>query len=233
MKPVTEIIQGVCVVRDDLYEGGTKARIFEYLYSQYDEVIYACAAFSKTQVALARVAKKLGKTATIFLPKRQKMTKETQAALALNAQVREVKPGYMTVVQKRAREWWTLGYVKQQSIYLAPLGFDTPNIIRMLADVAKQVDFAPTEVWCAAGSGTLTRSLQLAWPTARHCAVQVGKNCNVGGAVKFEYPKPLEWEYKGEVPFPADRQYEAKAWEICMEKRDPNKKTLFWNVTGG
>ena len=40
-KPIVENHNGMLVVRDDLFEGGTKARFIPLLFAGTDEVVYA------------------------------------------------------------------------------------------------------------------------------------------------------------------------------------------------
>jgi hypothetical protein len=56
--------EGVLVVRDDLFPGGTKARLLGTLFKGVDEVVYASPAQGGGQTALATVARRLGKRAT-------------------------------------------------------------------------------------------------------------------------------------------------------------------------
>jgi hypothetical protein len=49
-------------------------------------------------------------------------------------------------------------------------------VITAIKQVALSISLkkAPAEVWCVASSGVLTRSLQAAWPHAKHYAVEIG-----------------------------------------------------------
>lgn len=62
--PVIIEHEGVLVVRDDLFSGGTKARFLGTMFEGVDEVVYASPAEGGAQVALATVARQLGKHAT-------------------------------------------------------------------------------------------------------------------------------------------------------------------------
>jgi hypothetical protein len=62
--------EGVLVVRDDLFPGGTKARFLGVLFDGAEEVVYAGPAEGAAQVALATVARRLNKRATIFVARR-------------------------------------------------------------------------------------------------------------------------------------------------------------------
>lgn len=235
-RPVLEEHCGVTVVRDDLYPGGTKARAFEHLFARWDEIVYCCAAISCTQISLAAAARRIGKfyphgkRATLFVPGRAEVTKQTEQAVELGGEVHAISPGYANVVRARAAE-----YVNgHERVLLAPLGFDMQEVIDILAGAARMISFTPDEVWCAAGSGVLTRSLQQAWPMAKHHAVLVGASHNIGTAVRHESPLKFEKAFKGELEFPSERHFDAKAWDVCKKCRtgDANRRVLFWNVMG-
>ena len=71
--PIIKVHQGIHVVRDDLYPGGTKARHMHILFEQHDEIVYASPAEGGAQFALAKAAAVLRKQATIFVAKRAKL----------------------------------------------------------------------------------------------------------------------------------------------------------------
>ena len=92
----------------------------------------------------------------------------------------------------------------------------------------------PDEVWCASGSGVLARALAKAWPKARRHVVQVGRRLEpneVAGATIHVYPLPFGREAKSKPPFPSDPHYDAKAWEICRARKGAGK-VIMWNVAG-
>jgi hypothetical protein len=229
--PIVRIHDGVRVVRDDLFPGGTKARYVGTLFRECDELVYASPQEGGAQTAIAWVAKDLGKRATIFVAKRAVPHARPLMAKALGATIYQVSPGHLTVVQARAR-----AYCAATGARLAPFGMDLPEAIEAIAQAARQISPAPTEVWCAAGSGVLARGLALAWPKADRHVVQVGRAlCAADVAGATIHIAPLKF---GEAAapsvitaFPADPHYDAKAWTICREKRGDGD-VLFWNVTG-
>lgn len=228
--PLTEVHDGILVVRDDLFPGGTKARFIPQLFDGADEVVYASPAQGGAQFALAHVAHQLGKRATLFVANRAKPHARQYEAKALGAKIVLVDPGYLTVVQARAK-----AYCDETGARLAPFGMDLPEAIDVIAAAAKSLRIKPAEVWCSAGSGTLCRSLIKAWPDARHVAVAVGRDIppeDVGGAQVIRYPKPFEAHAKTTPPFPSDWHYDAKAFEIAQAKRARSGLIVFWNVTG-
>lgn len=227
--PIIREHDGIAVVRDDLFPGGTKARVLPMLFEGTDEVVYASPAEGGAQTALAQVARDLGKRATVFVAKRATPHPRSIAAKALGAKVIQVSPGYLTVVRKRAAD-----YCAARGARLAPFGVDAPEIIAALAAVARSTGAAPDEVWCAAGSGVLSRALAAAFPKARRFAVEVGRTLSpdeVAGATIIPAGMPFGKAHPVPPPFPSDPHYDAKAWHIAKARRGAGL-CLLWNVTG-
>lgn len=228
-KPIIEMHTGVAVVRDDLFPGGTKARYIPPLFEHAEELVYASPACGGAQFALATVAAALGKRVTIVVAQRAEMHPRTLQAQGLGAKILQVKPGYLTVVQARARE-----YAQQAGAQLLPFGLDVPQAAPIIAAAAKATGIEPNEIWCAAGSGVLARGLFLAWPKAKRNVVQVGRELeakDVPAAVIHAYPLAFEKLCKATGPFTSDLNYDAKAWEVCQQKKGKGV-ILFWNVAG-
>lgn len=219
----------VLVVRDDLFPGGTKARFIGAFFAMADEAVYASPAEGGAQTALATVARQLGKRATIFVAQRIRPHPRTLEAARLGAKVVSVQPGYLSVVQARAREYCT-----RTGAALVPFGVDTEFAVDAIARAAASLNIEPDEVWCAAGSGVLARGLARAWPAAKRHVVQVGRTLNaadVAGATIHGYPLPFGREARIKPPFPSDPHYDAKAWELCAARRGQGR-VVFWNVAG-
>lgn len=229
MKPELVEHDGIKVVRDDLYPGGTKARFLGLLFDGADEVVYASPAEGGAQTALAAVAKGLSKRATIFVAKRAVPHRRALLAKEMGARVCQVSPGHLTVVQARARD-----YAAAAGARLMPFGADLPEAVDAIAAAAASLELAPAEVWCAAGSGVLARGLARAWPNAKRFAVRVGRALkpeDVAGAEIIEHPLAFAKESPIETPFPSDRHYDAKAWEMTKARHGAGL-VVFWNVTG-
>jgi hypothetical protein len=228
-----QVIQhnGVYVVRDDLFTGGTKARFISLLFNGADEVVYASPAEGGAQTALATVAAQLGKRATIFVAERRRENWHDRTLMAerLGAKIVQVSRGRLNVVQARARQ-----YSHHTGALLAPFGFDIPGATQTIAQTAHSIGIQPDEVWCAGGSGVLARGLAQAWPNASRHVVQVGRPLSpndVAGGTIHEYPEKFGWALKHLPPFPSDPHYDAKAWEFCLAHKGSGA-VLFWNVTG-
>lgn len=227
--PIVREHGGVSVIRDDLFPGGTKARFMPVLFEGAEEAVYASPAEGGAQTALATVAKDLGKRATIFVAARATLHPRTLEAARLGAKVVPVRPGYLSVVQARAKD-----YAKTSGARLVPFGVDLPEAITRLAAAALATGLDPDEVWCAAGSGVLARALAQAWPRARCHVVQVGRELapnEVASATIHVYPRPFSDVAKAISPFPSDPHYDAKAWETMTARRGPGR-VVFWNVAG-
>jgi hypothetical protein len=227
--PVVIEHQGILVVRDDLFSGGTKARFLPILFENADEVVYASPAEGGAQTALAHTAAKIGKRATIFVAKRKQPHDRALEAKRVGAKIMQVPNGYLNVVQARARE-----YCQRTGAKLAPFGVNLPEAIDTIADAAKATGITPDEVWCASGSGVLARSLAKAWPKAKRHVVEVGRelsSADVLGATIHKAGMPFSKALLAKPPFPSDPHYDAKAWQICKAKHGSGI-VLFWNVTG-
>jgi hypothetical protein len=227
--PIVSTHDGIAVVRDDLFPGGTKARFLPVLFRDADEVVYASPAEGGAQTALAHTAAALGKRATIFVAKRAAPHPRALEAKRVGARVMQVSPGYLTVVQARARE-----YCNRTGALLAPFGVNLPAAIETIAEAAHMTGLEPDEVWCASGSGVLARSLAAAWPRAQRHVVEVGRTLEPGevaGATIHKAGLPFSRALKERPPFPSDPHYDAKAWRICKARRGAGL-VLFWNVTG-
>jgi len=227
--PVVKEHEGITVVRDDLFPGGTKARFLPVLFDAADEVVYASPAEGGAQTALAHTAAALGKRATIFVAKRAKPHPRALEAKRVGAKVMQVSPGYLTVVQARARE-----YCNRTGALLAPFGVNLPAAIDRIGEAALMTGLEPDEVWCASGSGVLARGLAKAWPNARRHVVEVGRKLSpdeVASARIHEAGLPFSKALKERPPFPSCPHYDAKAWRICKARHGAGL-VLFWNVTG-
>jgi len=211
------------IVRDDLI-GGTKMVCMPWIEEDgIDEYVYASPVYGGFQITLA---KHFGKRATIFCAKRNFLHPNTVKCKELGATVVEVPYGYMTVVEKRAREYADKPRCKKivfgAKDYIEPI---REHVVKVMTKY-KDID----EIWCAVGSGTLASAICLACPT-----IQVYGVC-VGGAVSIsfdnlhliKYPKPFEYESKQKAPFPSMPNYDLKAYEVCLQQS--KGRVVFWNV---
>lgn len=226
IKPVIEMHDGVAVVREDLFPGGTKARFIPQLFNDADEVVYATPAQGGAQFALAFCAHQLGKRATLFVAQRAQPHARALEAKRLGAKIVQIDPGYLVVVQSRAKQ-----YCEATGAKLAPFGMDLPEAVETIAEAARSLDEKPDHVWCSGGSGVLGNALRRAWPDAQVHVVMVGRDTQpVAGAEHIRFPKPFDWKAP-QPPFSSDPHYDAKAW-LILNTRPKTGRVLFWNVTG-
>lgn len=223
-EPFIEERHGLFVLRDDLLPGGTKRRVVHLLITNGDrEVVYASPAFGYAQIALAYAGQDVGVAVTIFTAKRKFLHSCTQEAKNAGAKIVLVPYGYLSNVQAKAQ-----AYARLVAARYIPFGFDCPVIARALTALAEELPIEPCEVWTVAGSGTLSRALQNAWPCARVYAVQIGAPVAAGRAVLLRAPEPFEKKAKNPPPFPSCSTYDAKAWQFIKRQASPG--ALFWNV---
>lgn len=226
---VVEAVDGRFVLRDDHVLGGSKRRALGVLFEGKREVVYAGPAFGYAQVALAYEGRERGCRATVFVAKRDEPTALTLEAKAAGAQVVQVPFGRLSNVKAKARR-----YCEITGALLLPFGLDDPRFRDAMAEAASSVRVAGApvggrEVWCACGSGTLTRSLQQAFPEAEHVAVQVGTEAgDVGRARRLKAEERFEQRAQEPPPFPSAAHYDAKVWRLFRDKAAPG--ALFWNV---
>jgi hypothetical protein len=221
--PTIERHGKILVVRDDLVPGGTKARVLPSLLSSGIEYVYASPAYGYAQIALGHACGAVGSRATIFTARRNDPHPRTLEAKRAGAKVVMVPNGYLSVVQAKAK-----AYCEATGARLMPFGFDTPAFLDALAAVARSMSVSPAEVWTVAGSGTLSRALQAAWPSTRFHAVRVGREPSIGRARLHVAPEPFEKDAKIKPPFPSCSNYDAKAWRFIARHASPD--ALFWNV---
>lgn len=221
---------GFLVVRDDLLPGGTKRRVLTALFNDVaeTELVYPSVPYGSGPVAVAYSARDNGKKAVLFYPhrKRENWSPQMIEAEAAGAEIVLVKGGNLKTLQKRAQEY----VAAHKEARTFELGFDSPEYISKLAEIARTLPVAPSEVWCASGTGTISRALQKAWPKAAHHAVIIDEaKADVGKAIRHS----LKEAFNAAAilpPFPASPYFEAKAWGIM--KRNAKPGALFWNVGG-
>lgn len=217
----------ILVVRDDELPGGSKRRVLPALLAQWpeDEFVYGGPAYGYAQVALAHSAADVGKRATVFVAKRNHPHALSIEAARAGAHIVQVPHGRLSVVRARAREYSATVGARE-----LPFGFDTDDFAGGLAAVAESLVLDPGEVWCVAGSGTLTRALQQAWPHADHHAVRIGARSRLGKATEWCAREEFEDPALEPPPFPSCPNYDAKAWAFVVAHAHDG--AVFWNVAG-
>lgn len=231
--PAIEEVDGIHVARDDLLPGGTKSRYFYDILRRNPHVVWATPAQGGAQLALAYCARALGARATLFVADRRDPHPRTKEAAALGAEVIGVSPGFKTNVMAKAA-----AFAEAESALFIPLRFDSYMAREAIAEAAAPLEenYGPfSEVWCAGGSGLLSRGLQMGIPKAQHYLVSVGwklSTQDLGDAREIRYPRPYSYEEPDRPPFPSCPVYDAKAWWTLRFLHRRNGRVLFWNVLG-
>ena len=230
--PIIKIHYNIHVLRDDLLEGGTKSILLKYMDKPHiKEFVYASPVYGGFQIAISAYCKKVGKKATIFCAKRAIKHPNTLKCLEYGAAVIEVEYGYLSVVEKQAREYC----LNKEGVHKIVFGAKTEENKKILGQRIKYVlDYVkPDEIWCAVGSGLLVSSiLNVIQPHMRVYGVQVGADPDLefhDNLTIIKYPKSFDKESKIKIEFPSMPNYDLKAFELCLNKKGKGT-ILFWNV---
>lgn len=233
-EPIIEQHGALLVVRDDQLEGGSKTRFLPHLISGAREVVFGGPFCGGAPLALSVIGKRLGVKATLFYADRRELHPYQRQARRNGATLVFVRPGYMTVVQRRARD-----YCERTGALFLPLGFDVPAAADPFIETMCAVRAAigdPPEVWCATGSGMLARCLGVAFPRSRVVGVTVGLESRHAaqrfpGNVELR-PAGLRFEQASRAPVPirSHAHYDRKALALAVAHAQPG--ALFWNVAG-
>lgn len=227
---------GINILRDDLLDGGTKSILLDGIEKQYPDIseyVYASPVYGGFQIALSAYCKKKGLKATIFCARRGTKHSNTLKCIEHGANIMEVYPGYLSVVEKRSNDYCE----KKSYVHKFVFGANTPENINKITERAKKVleklKNEPDEIWVAVGSGTLVKGILNAVKNSKVYGVLVGANFEYShpNLTLIKYPKPFETESRMKVDFPSMGNYDRKALELCLaHNRPPNKDILFWNV---
>jgi len=215
-------------------DGGSKTRFLPFLIQGAHEVVFGGPYCGGAPLALSVLGRHLGIRVTLFYAQRAHWHARQTQAQANGARIVQIRPGYMAVVQKRARD-----YADAAGAMFLPLGFDVPAaeqpFVAFMTTVRRLLG-GVDEVWCAAGSGMLARCLGRAFPdsavhavtvglASRHAVQSFGSNVTLH-ACRYRF----EQECKTPAPFPTCANYDKKAWEIAVSQA--KGRALFWNVLG-
>jgi hypothetical protein len=227
---------GINILRDDLLDGGTKSILLDGIEKQYPDIseyVYASPVYGGFQIALSAYCKKKGLKATIFCARRGTKHPNTLKCIELGANIIEVYPGYLSVVEKRSKDYCE----KKSYVHKFVFGANTPENINKITERAKKVlqelKSEPHEIWVAVGSGTLVKGILKAVKNSKVYGVLVGADFEYShpNLTLIKYPKPFETESRMNVEFPSMVNYDRKALELCLAHNRPlNTDILFWNV---
>lgn len=232
--PVIETHGKYRVVREDLLPGGSKMRFLPYIVDPKTEVVYGGPFCGGAALALSELGKRTGQKVTLFYAGREHLHPRQIAAKANGATLKFIRPGYLTVVQYRARS-----YAEKKGAHMLELGFDVPAaeepFVEFMRKVRKKLGGDPPEVWCASGSGFLARCLGKAFPGSKVVGVAVGLASKHNAqdyppnVTLLDSPYAFQKECNAIAPFPSCPNYDRKAWEM-MHQRGAKKGAVHWNV---
>ena len=223
---------GIAVLRDDKLIGGTKSRFLKSLLDETkDGYVYATPVFGGFQIALSEVATSMGKRAILFTPERKKRHYNTIKCAQAGGVLFEVKPGYLSVLQKRAKDFIKHNPDYQYIEFGANYEIAIDSIAKTMRKVSDELGKEPKEIYCAVGSGTLVKGILKGTDQAEVTGVVVGKEFNFKHERLrlIKYPKPFDKVSNYKAPFQSMPNYDLKALEVCMQLKKHNE-TLFWNV---
>jgi threonine dehydratase len=221
---------GINVLRDDLLIGGTKSILMPSIIGDDLEFVYASPVYGGFQIALSAYCQRINKKATIFCAKRKVMHPNTLKCIEYGAKIVEVPYGYLSLVEKNARDYCLLTGAKKLTF-----GVNTIQnkiiIANRMKEVIKQLGKEPEEIWCAIGSGTLIDSILLATKKAKIFGVQVGAEYTKKHErlIILKYPKSFDKVSNFVAGFSSMPNYDLKAFELCVKNKQ-SKDVFFWNV---
>ena len=237
MAIIIEKHRGINVVRDDLLLGGTKSVLMPTIVSDnYNEYVYASPVYGGFQIALSAYCQHMNKKATIFCAKRKVKHANTLQCEKYGATIVEIPYGYLSVVEKHARNY-CLNKPDIKKIIFGANTLDNKLIIaERTRNVIKTLGKEPDEIWCAIGSGTLISGILMGVSNAvKVVGVQVGGSYTIENGYNnvevIKYDKPFSAVSKMKTDFPSMPNYDLKAFELCVKNTtNKDKNILFWNV---
>ncbi len=236
--PIIETLSysGLNIVRDDLFEWGSKARFADFFVktSKSDVLVYGGSpANGYAAISLGYLAKKYGKKVLIFAPLRSEktVTPYQRKAMDIGCEFMWVKCyGSILPCIKAAEQF----YLECKKSMLVPFGLNEESVLGSIIKIARNLECSkPKRVFCVAGSGCLAEGLALAFPESEIHVVQVGKKVSLDSYSNVVLYKS-EYGFKKNIPikespsYPSILSYDAKVWPIAMKFGKPTD--LVWNV---
>ena len=228
---------GINVLRDDLLLGGSKTRYLEHILNKNAKgYVYATNVYGGFQIALSGYGLQNKKPVHIFCSHRAKTHENTKVCYDLKANVHELKNKhgkgsgiYFSYVTQKAEQ-----FAEQNGLQLVNFGGNYPAVIENIAFTMRRIitklGKEPDQIWCAVGSGTLLKGILKGTKKANVFGVVVGKSFEMQHErlTLLPYPKPFSYESRFPVPFKSTKNYDAKAFEYCLNFGTGDK--FFWNV---
>lgn len=231
-------VNDIHILRDDLFEGGTKARVLLQMLSLIDSkgVVYPAHPYGYGAEALAIACNKHKKELILLYPPYSGYPNDMMMPRPMRrATVRprvsyhiiedELEQGKLVSRSQRLAE--------TNNYYFMQIGFsDTLFIsgLKLMIKAVPNIESFP-EIWVTAGSGLLARTLNEVLPNSKIIALDLGmKHCDTLGIQTFKCTQKVEEQAVVIPSFPSARYYDAKLWDLMTRKA--KKGALMWNVAG-
>lgn len=223
--------EGVRVIRDD-YLVGSKVRggdcLISSLPDHIDTIVYVQPRTGLAGVSILDVAKRHGKKVKLFMPSSKQISVHQACCIERGAEVEFHRIAAMPNLNLIAKKWAD----EHDNAFFVPLGLKHELVTAGMVKSASRLK-APDEVYVATSTGVLTRSLQIAWPTAKFISVCVSRNMKAGElGIASPISEPLAFTASEKAhnlpPFPNIDTYDGKVWKYIPKNSD--KDILFWNV---
>ncbi len=212
------------VVREDLFEGGTKKRaLMAWLPSlNATQFSYTGSVFGYGAYALALACHELGYKSYIFIGKN---TYEPKWAQHINdiAHMTWCAPSSLAQLQMQAKASFP-------SAYFLEAGFTYTAFESALVDVFKTHTPMGKRVWTSAVSGTVARAMSIAWPDKEIHVVCCAKNHGVLPDNVTTYHAPEKYHKAAKIlpPYPSAIHTDAKIWQFVEQYGQ--KGDVVWNL---
>jgi hypothetical protein len=234
--PIVEPYRDKFILRADLAPGGLKAFGGERVIAQskYNTLTYCAPRQGHAMDAISMLAEMYNKKVVFFCPSSKEVSDHQGALFAYpHVDMRFVRIAAMPVLNQYAKQW-----AKENNAQYLPLGLKdmpmvTAGLVNMANKITKQLGKEPTQIWCAVSTGTMTRALQIGWPSAEAHGVAVARNIHKGEigdakVISATIPFLRACTTKNPMPFPSTAAYDAKAWDAFVENGKPG--SIFINV---
>lgn len=225
---IIENREGFQIVRDDLFEGGTKRRAFRRILPAIPEteLVYACDYFGYAAYAITLTAQEAGKKVKLFYCSPKQETDVFKETIAIPCVSYEVVKEAKTQMEARIA---AMEYAKKQNACYLPVGLDFSELSKELERVVKSAKIEAPEIWCLGGSGTLGRALQRAYPNIPINIINLG-TADFNPGTNTVYDAPESWNEPAQVPppYPSTPYLDAKVWRFVLEYAKPG--ACIWNV---
>lgn len=234
--PIIEPYGDKYILRADLAPGGLKAFGGERVIAEckYDTLTYCAPRQGHAMDAISMLAAMYNKKVVFFCPSSKRVSDHQGALFSYpHVDMRFVRIAAMPVLNQYAKQW-----AKENNAQYLPLGLKdmpmvTAGLVNMANKITKQLGKEPTQIWCAVSTGTMTRALQIGWPTAEAHGIAVARNIHKGEigdakVISATIPFLKAANPKHAMPFPSTAAYDAKAWDAFVEHAKPG--AIFINV---